>query len=146
MFNRLSVKGSRKELEIFRRSVGGVGFSHRGIGEYNDLNFDSIIPIPNQQVLRAISNRNIFEVEGLRLKYWGTSSEAIGVRLIETNNRLEYTFCTFTKMPEALIRKIIAKFPHLKIRLDAENERLGEVFQLVSRSGKSFKWTKTSLF
>lgn len=115
VFNVLTITGPNEELKRFRAYCQGIDSrTGGGIGDFNHLCFDTIIP------LGGIRGINIFELEDLRQQIWGCPSVAHGVSVKQTSNLLRFSFTTFENGPRFILQKLREEFSSLSLEIDAK--------------------------
>lgn len=143
VFNRLSVKGSRADLEQFRLAVGGCGIKWSGVGEYGHFNFDSIVPIPQDEIRSMWRLRSQVRLEELRIKHWNVNSEAWGCTLKAMDHELIFNFCTASEPPKKIIGALVERYPFLRFQMGYANRNLGIEGVFIGKHGKLYHWAKT---
>ena len=139
--NWLVVKGRGLDLIDFSKEVGGFGITCKGIDDYNPLNFDSIIPIPQQELQKVWQQQSQRQLAVLRKTYWHIDSQAWGCRVVEENDHsITYCFSTVAEPPLYILEQLIRRYPNLKFNLSfSRKDRLGV---LLGQRGRPLYWHK----
>lgn len=118
----LSIKGSRKDLEAFRRKVGGCDPSGiEGVGSYSDFSLNSLIPVPDD----FYKSYSMALIDKLREELWGCASDAMAVKLKESRFELKYTFVVAKNLPIRVLSKMASEAKGLKVKLNFVDPRTG---------------------
>ncbi len=137
-FNRMSIKGSRSALERLRRAAGGCDPTFRGVGQYNDFCFNSVLPIPDLTLKEVRCEQSLIKLSEARFTHWQVGSNALGVQLKENPHELLYSFCSYANPPRILLNELIKRFPELKFRIEFANDREGFRGIVFGKRGESY--------
>lgn len=139
VFNLLSIKGTRLELESLRRMLEGfdpVIVSLRGKERHSIFCFSNIIEMPPS----VLDTDSQIKLGCKRIEIWGTDSDAWGANLFkERENELIYSFTT-KGIPEKVIDRLVSKYPSLKFSWNFRDDRVGLRGLALSRNGQLVNW------
>jgi len=102
VFNILTLTGNSNELEKFRLHAEGIDPCVLGRFYLNDFCFNNFIALPNA----VIQGTSMIEMETSRINVWGCASDALGVSLEESPDKLIYMFTTGKCPPKKVLDKI----------------------------------------
>lgn len=140
-FTVLKVSGPRLKLEEFRKAVSGFDptISSMPARDLNHFCLNSIAPI--DQSFFELNRISI--IQELRLKIWGTSTDASGVTLKESAHQLRYSFSTAESPPTLVLQRLIKRFPELKFSISFQNDRTRIQGVMQSRRGQLLTWQQS---